>query len=213
MFARLAVPVRNVAAEQRSAAAGPRGILPLPRIRPGSGSVAESLSPCCWQCIGSPGASSAWQPAKLGPMQYEDHQKALARYLETHNLKRTKQREEILGAFLDAGGHLTGEDLYQLIRKRAPRIGYTTVYRTLKLFVEAGLAEEHHFDDGVTRYEIEHKHHDHLVCILCGKILEFESKEIEQAQKVVADDLGFTVLRHRHELYGHCSDCSASKRG
>ena len=159
------------------------------------------------------GTSSPTQAARLGAMQYEAHQKALARHLESNNLKRTKQREEILEVFLDAGGHLTGEDLYQLIRKRAPRIGYTTVYRTLKLFVEAGLAEEHHFDDGVTRYEIEHKHHDHLVCILCGKILEFESKEIEQAQKLVAHDMGFTVLRHRHELYGHCSDCTASQQG
>jgi len=145
-------------------------------------------------------------------MEYEAHQKALASYLESHNLKRTKQREEILRAFVDAGGHLTGEDLYQFIRKRAPRIGYTTVYRTLKLFVEAGLAEEHHFDDGVTRYEIEHKHHDHLLCIFCGKILEFESSEIEEAQKIVAEELGFTLLRHRHELYGRCADCSASKQ-
>ncbi len=140
-------------------------------------------------------------------MQYEAHQKALARHLESNNLKRTKQREEILEVFLNAGGHLTGEDLYQLIRKRAPRIGYTTVYRTLKLFVEAGLAEEHHFDDGVTRYEIEHEHHDHLVCTRCGKIIEFECRSIEATQTRIAGEHDFVILRHRHELYGHCSDC------
>ncbi|HIL01748.1 MAG TPA: transcriptional repressor [Myxococcales bacterium] len=140
-------------------------------------------------------------------MAHEIEQKALARYLESHTLKQTKQREVILEAFLEAGGHLTGEDLYQLIREEYPRIGYTTVYRSLKLFVEAGLAEERRFDDGVARYEIEHKHHDHLVCTACGKIFEFESAVIEQAQKEVADEIGFTISRHRHELYGHCANC------
>ena len=159
---------------------------------------------------GEPGWQSADPgPAKIRPMAHELEQNALARYLEGHRLKQTKQREVILEVFLEAGGHLTGEDLYQLIRERYPRIGYTTVYRTLKLFVEAGLAEERHFDDGVARYEIEHKHHDHLVCILCGKIFEFESPIIEQAQKEVADGMRFVVLRHRHELYGHCADCRA----
>ena len=140
-------------------------------------------------------------------MAHELEQKALAQYLESHKLKQTKQREVILEAFLEAGGHVTGEDLYQQIREHYPRIGYTTVYRSLKLFVEASLAEERRFDDGVARYEIEHKHHDHLVCLGCGRILEFESAVIEQAQKDVADEMGFTILRHRHELYGHCSEC------
>jgi len=138
-------------------------------------------------------------------------QKALARILEARGLKQTRQREVILEAFLEAGGHLTGEDLYQLIREEYPKIGYTTVYRTLKLFVEAEIAEERRFDDGVARYEIEHKHHDHLVCLLCGKIFEFESSVIEQAQREVARELEFVILRHRHELYGHCRDCRRQK--
>ena len=144
-------------------------------------------------------------------MTHDIEQKSLARYLEAHGLKQTRQREIILEAFLEAGGHLTGEDLYQLIREEYPKIGYTTVYRTLKLFVEAEIAEERRFDDGVARYEIENKHHDHLVCLLCGKIFEFESSVIEQAQREVADGLGFVVLRHRHELYGHCEDCRQKK--
>lgn len=151
--------------------------------------------------------SDGKRPARLLFMAHEIEQKALARYLESHTLKQTKQREVILEAFLEAGGHLTGEDLYQLIREQYPRIGYTTVYRSLKLFVEAGLAEERRFDDGVARYEIEHKHHDHLVCTACGKIFEFESAVIEQAQKEVADEIGFTISHHRHELYGHCANC------
>lgn len=146
-------------------------------------------------------------------MAHQLEQKALAQYLEAHGLKQTKQREVILEAFLEAGGHLTGEDLYQLIREHYPRIGYTTVYRTLKLFVEAELAQERRFDDGVARYEIEQKHHDHLVCLRCGRIFEFESAVIEQAQREVALELDFIVLRHRHELYGHCADCRRKADG
>jgi len=140
-------------------------------------------------------------------MAHEVEVKALASYLEQNNLKHTKQREVILGAFLDARRHVTSEDLYQIVREAHTNIGYTTVYRTMKLLVEAGIATERHFDDGITRYEIEQEHHDHLVCIKCGKIVEFESDLIEQTQSEIAKSHDFEVLRHRHELYGHCSDC------
>ncbi len=140
-------------------------------------------------------------------MGHEVERDALARYLENHHLKRTRQRDVILDAFLAAKGHVSSEDLYQSIRKKNPRIGYTTVYRTMKLFVEAGLAEERHFDDGVARYEVEQEHHDHLVCTKCGRIVEFESDLIEKTQTEIAAKYGFRVLRHRHELYGHCSNC------
>ncbi len=140
-------------------------------------------------------------------MGHEVEQKALADYLERNHLKHTKQRELILGVFLEARRHLTSEDLYLTVREQHPNIGYTTVYRTMKLLVEAGLATERHFDDGITRYEIEQEHHDHLVCIRCGKIVEFECEMIEDAQKDIAKRYGFQILRHRHELYGHCPDC------
>ncbi len=141
-------------------------------------------------------------------MGHEVEQKALADYLERNHLKHTKQRELILGVFLEARRHLTSEDLYLTVREQHPNIGYTTVYRTMKLLVEAGLATERHFDDGITRYEIEHEHHDHLVCIRCGKIVEFECEMIEDAQNDIAKRYGFKILRHRHELYGHCADCA-----
>jgi Fur family ferric uptake transcriptional regulator len=134
-------------------------------------------------------------------------QKALSDYLEEHNLKRTRQREAILAVFLEVEGHITSEDLYQRVRELHPGIGYTTVYRTMKLLCDAGLASERHFDDGVTRYEIEHEHHDHLVCTRCGKIVEFECQMIESAQNDIVKRYGFRLLRHRHELYGHCPDC------
>ena len=142
-------------------------------------------------------------------MAHEIELKALAAYLEKNHLKQTKQRELILQTFLAAKRHVTSEDLYQAVRAEHPNIGYTTVYRTMKLLVEAGLATERHFDDGITRYEIEHEHHDHLVCIKCGKIQEFECEMIERTQQEIADRYGFEILRHRHELYGHCSSCGA----
>lgn len=145
----------------------------------------------------------------FGPMAHEVEQKALAQYLEDHSLKHTKQREAILDVFLSVRGHITGEEIYRKVRERHPNIGYTTVYRTMKLLADAGLAQERHFDDGVTRYETEHEHHDHLVCLRCGRIIEFECEEIEVLQADVAEKHGFRVLRHRHELYGHCDRCVA----
>jgi Fur family ferric uptake transcriptional regulator len=145
-------------------------------------------------------------------MAHEAEHRVLAKYLEEHHLKRTRQRETILDAFLQAGGHVSAEDLHQRIRARHPHIGYTTVYRTLKLLVDVGLAEERHFDDGIARYETERTHHDHLVCTSCGKIIEFESESIEKAQRQVASDFQFELLHHRHELYGRCADCRSGRR-
>ena len=138
--------------------------------------------------------------------------KALASYLEDHNLKHTKQREAILEVFLEVEGHITGEELHRRVRRKFPQIGYTTVYRTMKLLCEAGLASERHFDDGVTRFEIQHEHHDHLVCVRCGKIVEFECSMIESAQEKIVKTHGFRLLRHRHELYGHCPSCRDDRR-
>ncbi len=133
-------------------------------------------------------------------------QRALAGYLEAHSLKHTRQREAILDVFLSVQGHISSEELYQRVRALHSHIGYTTVYRTMRLLCDAGLAQEQSFD-GVARYEISQQHHDHLVCVRCGKIIEFECEMIESTQNEIANRYGFRVLRHRHELYGHCEDC------
>ncbi len=140
-------------------------------------------------------------------MAHEVERRALARYLEQHHLKHTKQRDAILDAFLAATGHVTSEQIYIEVKDSNPNIGYTTVYRTMKLLCEAGLAQERHFDDGIARYEIEHEHHDHLVCLKCGRIIEFECQMIEATQEEIAARYNFRILRHRHELYGHCESC------
>lgn len=140
-------------------------------------------------------------------MKYQTERASLASYLAGMGLKHTKQRDIVLTTFLDSNQHLSAEQLYQEVRRKSPNIGYTTVYRSLKLFVDAGLAQERRFDDGLTRYETEHAHHDHLVCLRCGKIVEFNNELIEDTQDKIAVEYGFKVLRHRHELYGYCSSC------
>ncbi len=140
----------------------------------------------------------------------EEH---LSGYLADKGLKSTRQRGEILSAFVSAGRHLSAEDLYGLVKKANPGIGYATVYRTLKLLAGAGLAHERRFEDGVTRFEYvaEESHHDHLICTRCGAILEFENEQIEQLQQAVARRNHFLVQSHKLELYGLCSSCRKKK--
>jgi Fur family ferric uptake transcriptional regulator len=137
----------------------------------------------------------------------------LTAYLSGQGLKATRQREKILQIFTSAARHLSAEELYFLVRKTLPGIGYATVYRTLKLLTHAGLAYERRFDDGVTRYEYNasDSHHDHLICTACGRIIEFENERIEQLQRDVARKNHFVVESHRLELYGRCGSCTGKK--
>lgn len=130
-------------------------------------------------------------------------------FLADKGLKSTRQRDLILDEFLRVGSHVSNEELYLRLRKKHPAIGYATVYRTLRLFAECGLAEARHFGDGQTRYELSalDEHHDHLICTECGKIVEFEEPQIEKLQEKVALSKGFVIERHRLELYGRCQDC------
>ncbi len=126
-------------------------------------------------------------------------------YLVTQRLNTTAQRETIVDQFFKTHDHVSIDELLAKVRRRQPRVGYATVYRTLKLLVESGLAVERQFGDGQARFEVVGDHHDHLICTKCSLILEFEDAEIEQLQERIAARLGnFTVLRHRHELYGLC---------
>jgi Fur family ferric uptake transcriptional regulator len=130
-------------------------------------------------------------------------------YIIRKGLKSTRQRDIILDFFLSSERHMSIEDLYLKLRAKHPGIGYATVYRTLKLFAEAGIANEIQFGDGQTRYEHvnEGEHHDHLVCTRCGAITEFENETIEQLQNEVADGYGFLIETHKLELYGMCAKC------
>ena len=115
--------------------------------------------------------------------------------------------------FFATAEHLSIEDLLDRVRLEEPKIGYATVYRTLKLLKDCGLAFERHFGDGVSRYEVAwaDEHHDHMICTECEKIVEFEDPDIEELQHKVAARLGFTLTRHKLELYGKCADCRAKE--
>jgi len=133
-------------------------------------------------------------------------------HLRLQRLKSTTQRDTIVRAFLETQRHVSVEELYTEVRKRNPRIGYATVYRTMKLLTECGVAAERHFRDGEARYEsAEKKHHDHLICERCGKIVEFEEPRIESLQEETAKKLGFLFTGHKMELYGVCRDCRRAR--
>jgi Fur family transcriptional regulator, ferric uptake regulator len=129
-------------------------------------------------------------------------------------LKSTAQRDDIAHVFFASNRHISVEELYNEVKRINPRIGYATVYRTMKLLTECGLAVERHFRDGEARYEsqAEGHHHDHLICERCGKIVEFEEERIEALQAEVARRLGFQFTGHKMELYGLCRECHTKDR-
>lgn len=135
--------------------------------------------------------------------------KAFREFITQKGLKSTRQRDIILDAFLSSDRHMSIEELYLKLRAKHPNIGYATVYRTLKLFAESGIAREIQFGDGQTRYEhvAEGEHHDHLVCTHCGAIAEFENETIEKLQDDVAKSHDFIIETHKLELYGICAKC------
>jgi Fur family transcriptional regulator, ferric uptake regulator len=138
----------------------------------------------------------------------------LAAYLARTGLRVTRQRRVIAKAFFEHPGHPNIDELYTRIRERHPNIGQATVYRTLKLLVESGLAEPTRFGDGTTRYEAAdaEDHHDHLVCVECGHIVEFRNDEIERLQQVIAQDHKFKVTDHKMVIYGECLDLACERR-
>ena len=130
-------------------------------------------------------------------------------HIQRLGLRRTTQRDLIMEIFLRTEEHLTIEDLHWLVHKTDPSVGHTTVYRTLKLLTEAGLAREVRFGDNKTYYEhhYNHEHHDHMICTECGQVIEFFSAEIESMQDKAADSFGFKPTHHSLRLWGICAEC------
>lgn len=118
-------------------------------------------------------------------------------------LKMTGQRRVIAQVLSDSHDHPDVELLYQRAVAVDPHISIATVYRTVKLFEEAGITQRHDFGDGRSRYEeVPSEHHDHLIDLKTGKVIEFSSEEIEKLQKEIAKKLGYKLVDHRLELYG-----------
>lgn len=140
---------------------------------------------------------------------FGEEKEVFHRYIQRAGLKRTAQRDLILEVFLRTEEHLSSEDLYRLVQHEDANIGQTTVYRTLKLLKEAGLAREARFGDGLTRYEhnYKHPHHDHMICTECGKYIEFFSAELEQLQETIAALHDFATTHHTLRMWGVCAEC------
>jgi Fur family transcriptional regulator, ferric uptake regulator len=152
--------------------------------------------------------------AKIVPLMtsaepISEEQEVFLKHIQKKGLKRTSQRDLILDVFLRTEEHLSNEDLYRLVQKEDPGVGQTTVYRTLKLLTEAGLAREVRFGDGRTHYEhnYKHQHHDHMICSECGKIIEFFSAELEAIQDAMAAKHRFQITQHLLRIIGVCVDC------
>ena len=132
--------------------------------------------------------------------------------LKKAGLKVTLPRMKIL-ELLEASKtrHQTAEDIYKALLDAGAEIGLATVYRVLTQFESAGLVNRHHFEGGQAVFELnEGKHHDHLVCVKCGKVIEFMDNLIEERQKKIAEDTGFKITEHSLILYGHCKSCKVS---
>jgi Fur family ferric uptake transcriptional regulator len=154
-------------------------------------------------------ASKGGAPGKTRAPDLDRLRTDLESFMNKRGLRSTEQRRLIIDTLFDATEHITIDGLLNEVRAVDPKVGYATVYRTLKMLTESGVVQEHKFGDGHTRYELsdaEH-HHDHLICLDCGKITEFEEPAIEELQDRVAARYGFQVQAHKHELYGRCADC------
>ncbi len=144
-----------------------------------------------------------------------DWERILERYLQDNGLRMTRQRLVIAEIFFRNEGHPNIDELYDIVKRDDPSIGQATVYRTLKLLVDSGLANQSNFGDGTTRYESAGgEHHDHIICVDCGRIVEFRNDTIEHLQKQIAEDNGFDIVDHEMVIYGRCGDprCKRPRR-
>ncbi len=142
------------------------------------------------------------------------HWKAqLEAYVAAQGLRRSSQRWKIAEAILAVAEHLSAQEIVALIQKKHPGIGAATVYRNIKVLCDASILKESLNDaQGRVVYEIfDEEHHDHIVCLDCGEIFEFQDKEIESLQEKIIRKQNFREVRHRHVVYANCSLISRAR--
>lgn len=134
--------------------------------------------------------------------------------LKSTGLKATLPRLKILEIFQQGGlRHMTAEDVFRVLLEERSDIGLATVYRVLTQFEQAGILSRSHFESGKAVYELnEGQHHDHLVCLDCGRVEEFYDAEIEKRQNDVATAKGFVIADHALSLYAHCTRDNCAHR-
>jgi Fur family ferric uptake transcriptional regulator len=162
-------------------------------------------------CAAQPLTSAGRKASRRDPLA------ALGEFIQRKGLKHSRQRDAIAQAFFAMGGHVPVDAVVARVREQDPRVSVATVYRTMKLLAECGLAVPQHFGEGQTRYEPatsrQAEAHDHLICTACGRIVEFESDRISELQVRVARRHGFEIERRRVELYGRCAACRRAAPG
>src|SRR3989338_5922835 len=131
--------------------------------------------------------------------------------IASRGLHASRQRDLIVEEFFKHEKHLTIEEWLALVRKKDEKVGYVTVYRTLKLLEACGLAFQHKFSGRVSFEPVVDEHHHHLICITCGKIAEFKDTEIESFQTRICKENHFQLVDHKLEFYGYCRGCSKKK--
>lgn len=142
----------------------------------------------------------------------ELNESELKRIIRALNLKVTTQRMAILKALHEGFRHVTAQELFEKVNGDNPEIGFATVYRFLRTLNDGNFVSEVRMGGLPARYELNSKtHHDHLTCVRCGKICEFENKTIESLQEKVAKQFGFQLTHHVLELYGVCPACLLAK--
>ncbi|MEZ4705324.1 MAG: transcriptional repressor [Bdellovibrionota bacterium] len=138
----------------------------------------------------------------------KNYLKLFHQHIEQKGLRHSTQREIIAKEFFKTKGHISVDDLLEKTKKSHPKVGIATVYRTMNLLQECGLAIRRDFQTGQAAFELDtDHHHDHLICTSCGKIVEFYWEEIEKSQDRVAQKHGFELQFHKMELYGLCKTC------
>jgi Fur family ferric uptake transcriptional regulator len=131
------------------------------------------------------------------------------RHLREHHQPVTRQRDLVAQVVFLSEDHLSVEEIRRRLKQQGERVGTATVYRTLDLLVDSGLARAHEFGEGFKRYEPmpAHADHEHLICERCGRVIEFANERLERMLPVLADEHGFQHQRHRVEIYGVCRAC------
>lgn len=132
-----------------------------------------------------------------------------ADYVRDRGLRMTRQRELVVKTFLRSEGHLSTDELYELVRAEDPKVGYATVFRTLKALTDCGLARETDLDDGRTRFEHLYRHpeHHHIICLECNRTIEFANPELDRLQSEIVSRYDFKPIRSKFQIYGVCQSC------
>lgn len=145
-----------------------------------------------------------------------EQERTFAKFLASRRARLTPERQAVLDGVLETGGHFTADDLYIRLKRRRPKVSRATVYRTLELLVASGLVDKVDLGAHQAFYEnfYGRQHHDHLICLGCGEIIEFTEPGIEELQEKVCHETGFRMEYHSHKIFGRCARCQpAQSRG